>query len=325
MECDPWDWQDEGLKLDGGYTLETAKYFWDEMPFDEDVSKTLLSTPIADILSQDPPVYAIRNQDPVAASTPGLSDNVFRGGGLQGACSPRIKRRRLLFREPESAFDSREDSSAGLEFFTDGVPDIQAPLEDQSLQSDAFWYRPCDGSVNAFGDVDVLDGGSHRWMAKCLEEGELSNKMRDDMKIALPGCDSPNAPGHAPREEDVQGPATPLPGRTAHGCKPIEQRNQLSPPCTPSAAKFAAAAAAAAAPVAYPFTLLKPEGGLTLREINEKLMSPPSRPVPHVQAEDAWPTSPGELGLGLSGKSVITRTRIHTMGNGTITIMRTRD
>lgn len=109
--------------------------------------------------------------------------------------------------------------------------------------------------------------------------------------------------------------------------KPSDERNQQSAPPSPFAAP-SKMAAAAAAPVAYPFTLLKPEGGLTLREINEKLMlPPPSRPMHnHAQAaEDSWPTSASELGLGLSGKSVITRTRIHTMGNGTITIMRTKD
>jgi hypothetical protein len=79
-------------------------------------------------------------------------------------------------------------------------------------------------------------------------------------------------------------------------------------------------------PVAYPFTLVKPlgtEGDVTLTDINQLIATPPK--VLHRQVSgDVKPSSKVESGVGLSGKSVVARTRICTEGNGTITILRTK-
>lgn len=78
--------------------------------------------------------------------------------------------------------------------------------------------------------------------------------------------------------------------------------------------------------VVFPFALVKPsaaQGDVTLSDINQRLLCPPPTPVQKGNATNiAKP--PAHSGAGLSGKSVVTRTKIHTEGNGTITIMRTR-
>lgn len=79
--------------------------------------------------------------------------------------------------------------------------------------------------------------------------------------------------------------------------------------------------------VVYPFAVVKPggiEGDMTLNDINERLLMPPTRPVRHPVGEFACRPVASANGPGLSGKAVVALTRIQTRGSGTITIIRTR-
>lgn len=80
--------------------------------------------------------------------------------------------------------------------------------------------------------------------------------------------------------------------------------------------------------VVYPFALVKPggeEGDLTLNDINERILMPPTRPVRHPVGDFACRPCVSAQGPGLSGKAVVALTRIHTQGRrGTITIIRTK-
>ncbi|XP_038697587.1 uncharacterized protein LOC119995222 isoform X2 [Tripterygium wilfordii] len=81
--------------------------------------------------------------------------------------------------------------------------------------------------------------------------------------------------------------------------------------------------------VVYPFALVKPggiEGDMTLNDINERILMPPTRPVRHPVGDFACRPCVSTDGPGLSGKAVVALTRIHTQGRrGTITIIRTKD
>lgn len=79
--------------------------------------------------------------------------------------------------------------------------------------------------------------------------------------------------------------------------------------------------------VVYPFALVKPggkEGDVTLHDINERILMPPTRPVRHPVGDFACRPCVSADGPGLSGKAVVALTRIHTQGSGTITIIRTK-
>ncbi|MCE5166082.1 hypothetical protein HAX54_014577 [Datura stramonium] len=80
--------------------------------------------------------------------------------------------------------------------------------------------------------------------------------------------------------------------------------------------------------IVYPFGLVKPggkEGDVTLNDINERILMRPTRPVRHPVGDFACrPTVSTPAGPGLSGKTVVALTKIHTQGRGTITIIRTR-
>ncbi|XP_056165870.1 uncharacterized protein LOC115670910 isoform X3 [Syzygium oleosum] len=79
--------------------------------------------------------------------------------------------------------------------------------------------------------------------------------------------------------------------------------------------------------VVYPFAVVKPggaDGDVTLNDINERLLMPPTRPVRHPVGDFACRPCVSPHGPGLSGKAVVALTRLHTQGRGTITIIRTR-
>lgn len=80
--------------------------------------------------------------------------------------------------------------------------------------------------------------------------------------------------------------------------------------------------------VVYPFAMVKPggrEGDVTLNDINERILMPPTRPVRHPVGDFACRPCVSTEGPGLSGKAVVALTRIHTQGRrGTITIIRTK-
>uniref|UniRef100_A0A0D9YZ17 Protein XRI1 n=1 Tax=Oryza glumipatula TaxID=40148 RepID=A0A0D9YZ17_9ORYZ len=81
--------------------------------------------------------------------------------------------------------------------------------------------------------------------------------------------------------------------------------------------------------VLYPFAVVKPlglEGGgaATLNDVNQRILKRPARPVRHPVGQFACSPAVYAHGLGLSGKAVVSLTRIRTAGKGTITIIRTR-
>ncbi|XP_059278671.1 protein XRI1 [Lycium ferocissimum] len=80
--------------------------------------------------------------------------------------------------------------------------------------------------------------------------------------------------------------------------------------------------------IVYPFGLVKPggqEGDVTLNDINERILMRPTRPVRHPVGDFACRPTVSATGPGLSGKTVVALTKIHTQGRGTITIIRTRE
>uniref|UniRef100_A0A0D9X8Q4 Protein XRI1 n=1 Tax=Leersia perrieri TaxID=77586 RepID=A0A0D9X8Q4_9ORYZ len=79
--------------------------------------------------------------------------------------------------------------------------------------------------------------------------------------------------------------------------------------------------------VLYPFAVVKPsglDGGMTLADINARILTRPPRPVRHPVGEFACaPRAAAGNRPAPSGKTVAGFTRLHTAGRGTITIIRT--
>ncbi|XP_039775772.1 uncharacterized protein LOC120643464 isoform X2 [Panicum virgatum] len=82
--------------------------------------------------------------------------------------------------------------------------------------------------------------------------------------------------------------------------------------------------------VMYPFDVVKPLGldagrMTTLDDVNQRILKRPARPVRHPVGPFACGPAVTAHGIGLSGKAVVSLTKIRTGGKGTITIIRTRD
>jgi hypothetical protein len=82
-------------------------------------------------------------------------------------------------------------------------------------------------------------------------------------------------------------------------------------------------------PLAYIFTLLKPsnvDGTMIPLDINQLILTPIMNDVDHFyKGIDFKDSKSSNLGVSLSGKSIISCTRIYTEGNGTIIILRMKD
>ncbi|KAL5220338.1 hypothetical protein ABZP36_025051 [Zizania latifolia] len=91
----------------------------------------------------------------------------------------------------------------------------------------------------------------------------------------------------------------------------------------------AQAASGAGTSVVYPFTVVKPggldlDGGVTLADINARILTPPAKPIRHPVGEFAGaPRSAAGSRLAPSGKTVASFTRLHTAGRGTVTVIKT--
>jgi hypothetical protein len=82
-------------------------------------------------------------------------------------------------------------------------------------------------------------------------------------------------------------------------------------------------------PLAYFFTLLKPsdvDGIMTPSNINQLILTPTMNDVGHFyKGIDLKHSKSSNLRANLSGKSIITYTRVYVEGNGTIIILRVKD
>ncbi|KAE8796778.1 Protein XRI1 [Hordeum vulgare] len=97
--------------------------------------------------------------------------------------------------------------------------------------------------------------------------------------------------------------------------------------CGPASSSSCSSMAGRKEGVLYPFAVVRPLvlDGDTLSDVNRRILKRPARPVRHPVGEFACgPAVSSPHGPGLSGKAVVSLTKIRTGGKGTITIIRTR-
>ncbi|TVU28706.1 hypothetical protein EJB05_20259, partial [Eragrostis curvula] len=138
----------------------------------------------------------------------------------------------------------------------------------------------------------------------------------------------PKAPHAAARRDDRSRPVA------AHCCEPSSRAAAATTMRGASCPSVAQAQAAGkekktGAGVLYPFAVVKPLGlddgcMTTLSDVNQRILKRPTRPIRHPVGAFACGPAVTANGIGLSGKAVVSLTRIKTGGTGTITIIRTR-
>ncbi|CAM6037747.1 unnamed protein product [Sphagnum compactum] len=320
---DAWDWREDTnfqALVDADISLDFSQTLWDELTRNDLEPKSFCSAPITDALVTDD------DSVPFSRSSQESLEGDGESATVRGGDSPRLKKRRL-FNGPQATFSS---------VIGDAPPSVQQMLQPLKLFEDplrhdedrhgilssmpAIWYASNDDSQLSSGDNNsTLEPMSENWITTCIEENDStvfhSHNKGPPLELANQTAGG-STPIKALRDEVVvvQGPLTPF----------------SSQPSTPVNRTTAVKKLNLSMPVAYPFTLVKPlgiEGDVTLMDINQLISTPPRSALisnSSVSSSDQQPNTKVDYRVGLSGKSVVTRTRICTEGNGTITILRTK-
>ncbi|XP_057421418.1 uncharacterized protein LOC130715349 [Lotus japonicus] len=215
----------------------------------------------------------------------------FSTGYLEDALvefGERAKRRRLLL----PCIDDDDDRSK-----SSSIDDLEKGLWDFN----PTWHQPVE-NLYCMDQIERICGFSDEhistFRSRISEEPNIETKTTEEETMSA--TESPNSSSSSYKEEPVTSKTT-----------EIQQNKRV---ITRS--------------VVYPFALVKPggrEGDVTLNDINERILMPPTRPVRHPVGDFACrPCVSAADGPGLSGKAVVALTRIHTQGRGTITIIRTK-
>ncbi|CAM6049499.1 unnamed protein product [Sphagnum compactum] len=326
-ETDAWDWRDscDNIIDDDDFPLGFSQALWDELTQNDlDSGRLLFATPMAAdgccLLSSDPVMDVLGSQESsvVVQGTSDADDS--EGGG-----SPRPKRRRL-FKGTTGQSPSNNGSDDAPLFQQEMLAPLQRGMDclvteagaaeehenSISMPSSSIWYK----DENHSSPADIVEPMAESWMVTCIEDNDGNNSSASHMETtAVLFTETPEiwTPKVQPSEDPgvLRGPPTPLSSR----------------PSTPGNRISAVRKLNMSVPVAYPFTLVKPlgtEGDVTLTDINQLIATPPKVLHQGQVSGDVKPSSKVESGVGLSGKSVVARTRICTEGNGTITILRTK-
>ncbi|XP_057836516.1 protein XRI1 isoform X1 [Cryptomeria japonica] len=204
--------------------------------------------------------------------------------------SPPLKRRRMLQFSEAVRFEDKQNGG-----FEDHSGDLQMS---DPVGSDSFLF-----CRNEDLSGESLENSSETWMAGCINEGEMPD-ISDD----------PNASGGFDDQIDISEFCNLLqPGVDAD----TPQAQIGNPPSDLPAGKQKTRGK-----VTYPFALIKPcgvQGDVTLNDINHKISSTSTL----LQVQDCTRAKPVHKSA-ISGKTVVACTKVHTEGNGSIIIMRTR-
>eukprot|EP00249_Psilotum_nudum_P010598 c22640_g2_i1 orf=2-853(-) len=276
---DTWDWEDQGFRLDVESPLAISQSLWEGFTqSEEDVATLFASTPASQMRDSESSCFIFATQDRVEpiSSDQNVPDY-----------SPHFKRRRMLhFQGEENAINASnsplEMVPETLESYSDsfigGCEDFQMH---ESTSDGTIWYIGNDESLSSVDDA--AEQSAESWMSRCFNDRE-SQTAQYQMNFAVPMIAS-EAERQANANEVLHGhhPATSFSCRSAISGRTLAAAAAVHSNTSCSRPKLAT-------PVAYPFAVVKPsgmQGDVTLNDINQRIMMPPNRPLPHVAAAAA--------------------------------------
>lgn len=292
-----WDWNEEAFGLDADSPLAISQSLWDEWTQSETDAQNLFTStpPSSEVADPIVPITSFSNTQ--------VKIEVTENQDSRPKESPRCKRRRVLLfagdksEDGISAYDLNEQLTTlnGCESsMLGGYKNMQ--VSDSEIAA-AFWFSANEEPLCSANEAP------ENWMLGCIDDREGFNSVVHEQLDAL-------VPLYPTPEKEATLPDVPSSSTAA---TPPVSISQIKPKL--------------ATPVAYPFSVVKPsgvEGNVTLNDINQRILMPPTRPIQHPVGDHAKPPSISSTGSGLSGKAVVALTKIQTEGKGTITIMRTK-
>ncbi|XP_031475719.1 protein XRI1-like isoform X3 [Nymphaea colorata] len=295
---EPWEWQDD-IQLQSDSPLDISHCLWEELNesgkdswcvFDE-------ATPIKDYAGFDCPVSSFLDE---VVTEKEMED--------RRSSSSQLKRRRMLQFSSETACVLNENASSAF---------VKSKIREESLiEESGDVYLSNAVPEDQLWASHISERGSpgqspDRWMMECF----------NDQEMQISSDDINNCSGVSEEQLKVSDfcnmpPETEMDARQDFATE--ASHTYLTGSSFPKIAMKATT-------VAYPFTLVKPcgvQGGVTLKDINQRILMPPASKSKHKKNKEALPSYPTSA---FSGKPVVALTKVHTEGGkGSITIMKTK-
>lgn len=320
-----WQWQDELLAdLDSESPLATPHSLWEDITQSEvDMEGLFETTPASKIKVACTSEFMLEIE---AEPKPSVE--------LMSGDSPRLKRRRMLQFEAEeeglyASYPSME--SAPFNPSENYSNPCFAHPEDLQMHeptsTSSMWYMVDERSLSSMDDA--VERSDDSWMAGCFREREAEAPPLENCMARY--IEEREAQG-LQNKMSVDSPSSNA--STGYGeCGEGETNAVVLPKPTLSGRSMAVKLAT---PVAYPFEVVKPsgmQGDVTLNDINRRIMMRRGGPgATRIGGGDGARTAEacrrggaGAVAPNSLRKSVVALTKIHTEGNGTITIMRTKN
>eukprot|EP00250_Pteridium_aquilinum_P012286 c20625_g1_i1 orf=593-1546(+) len=308
-----WEWQDELLAtLDADSPLGTAHTLWEDINQSEgDVTGMLETTPASKFNGDHKFIWEGK------ANHDSPNELMLEDGS-------HIKRRRMLQFEGEEdiglfAYDASLEASpfSSLENYED-VCGAHQNDDAQMLEPTSTTLTWFDDNASDNANVERCDDSS--WLGGSLREREcqpkrfLEGQTQQELPLIIESaiCNTKINEGKLGKSSRAELSAV------SHLTRTLSGRSM-------SSTKMAT-------PVAYPFTVVKPsgmQGDVTLNDINKRIMMAHDKLGGHKRRglpTNSHDSRGDDMGSStLLAKSVVALTKIHTEGNGTITIMRTKN
>ncbi|XP_017235688.1 protein XRI1 [Daucus carota subsp. sativus] len=295
-----WEWHDDEFVLDEVTNLDVPQSLWNDLvPNEENLSCVFDEiTPVKACGDVDCPNT---NNGEMSESRKETADNTQDREKCKSNSS-HVKRRRMLQFDSEAIpiLDCNEDMPPAFLKEKDRADTLEEAFSNMSQ-----WVSGEDTSSSGY---EGLDQSSEVWVANCLTNAEIQLSSND---LNSSGAAEVQNAGLSDihREHET---------RRAQKCRPRPRKNVV----LKGKKSYTQTPVKGTSSVAYPFGFIKPcgvHGDVTLRDINQRICTPP-KPKPKEEDPAAiYPTS------AFSGKPVVGQTKIHTEGGkGCITIMRTK-
>ncbi|KAI9174112.1 hypothetical protein LWI28_012133 [Acer negundo] len=292
---EPWNWHGEGYCLEKDSNFDMSGCALNEVTLNEEDLSYMFdeaTTPVracGDMAYQATHFYNMSKEPKERRET-----------------SSQIKRRRML------QFDSQVVDNS---LCCDELPSAFLKSNEREnsveevLPEASQWIHGFSEDVSA-SSYEGLDQTLEGWITECLNDDEM-NFCPDDMNLS----------GASDIQIDISDIANLPPANDANV---VQQQVTRTPRNVVFKGRksFLRTPTKLASSIAYPFAFIKPcgvHGDVTLKDINQRILTPPSKSKQNTEDPSTFPTS------AFSGKPVVGKTKIRTEGGkGSITIMRTK-
>lgn len=283
---DSWEWQGRDCRLKKDCNREMAKCMLNGVSViqnEDDISYMLEET--TPVKACGDLVYHFNNSE-IMSKTPQEYKEY----------TSQVKRRRVL--EFDETVDDISSSFLKSKERIDSFDDID-------ILPEVSQWEACLQEDLCFEDL----AQSEAWLADCLIDTDMNISSDDGNALVT----SDFQIGYKEVCDDTPFSGSSTAHRAVRSSRNIVFKGRKSYMKTPT--KLASS-------VVYPFDFIKPcgvRGDVTLKDINQRILTPPPTKPKQVKEASAYPTS------AITGKPVVGKTKIPTQGGkGSITIMRTK-